>query len=242
MEVETAVRRLQASPYVEYAEPNYIWTLDVIPNDPRLDELWGLINTGQTGGTADADIDAELAWNVSTGSRGVVVGVIDTGVDYNHPELAANMWTNAGEIAGNGIDDDNNGYVDDVRGWDWVNDDNDPFDDHSHGTHCAGTIGAIGDNGIGVAGVNWQVTIMPLKFLDAAGSGYTTDAVRAVQYATTMGADLTSNSWGGASFSQALHDAIQAAGAAESAVVAAAGHDYADNDAAPHCPGAYERG
>ena len=137
--VDDAIRQLKARSDVEYAEPNYIWTANVVPNDPLMPDLWGMNNTGQTGGTADADIDADMAWDVSTGSHNVVVAVIDTGVDYNHPDLAANIWTNPGEIAGNGIDDDGNGYIDDIHGWDFVNDDNDPFDDNGHGTHCSGT-------------------------------------------------------------------------------------------------------
>ena len=123
----------------------------------------------------DADIDAPEAWNVTTGSRAVVVAVIDTGIDYRHPDLAANMWRNPGEIPGDGIDNDGNGFVDDVYGWDFANNDADPFDDEGHGTHVAGTIGAVGNNGTGVAGVNWQVSLMALKFLGADGSG-TTDA------------------------------------------------------------------
>src|SRR5262249_48878129 len=145
--------------------------------------LWGLHNTGQTGGTPDADIDAPEAWDVTTGSSSVVVAVIDTGVDYTHPDLAANIWTNAGEVPGNGVDDDHNGYVDDVHGYDFVNNDGDPMDDHFHGTHVAGTIGAVGNNGTGVAGINWNVKIMALKFLDGNGGGYASDAIRAVNYA-----------------------------------------------------------
>ncbi len=164
---EQAIAALRENPNVKYAEPNYIVHSDTAPNDARYLELWGMNNTGQTGGTAGADIDAERAWNVSTGSPSVVVAVIDTGVDYNHPDLAANIWSNPGEIAGNGIDDDGNGFIDDIHGWDFANNDNNPIDDNGHGTHCSGTIGAVGNNGIGVAGVNWHVSIMGVKFLDA---------------------------------------------------------------------------
>ena len=126
----------------------------------RFSELWGMHNTGQTGGTPGADIHAPEAWDITTGSRQIIVAVIDTGVDYTHPDLTNNIWTNPGEIPGNGIDDDGNGYVDDVHGYDFVNNDGDPMDDHDHGTHCSGTIGGEGNNGIGVAGVCWQVRIM----------------------------------------------------------------------------------
>ena len=125
---------------------------------------------------ADADIDAVEAWDISTGSSSIKVAVIDTGVDYTHPDLVDNMWTNPGEIAGNGIDDDENGFIDDVHGWDFANDDSDPMDDHSHGTHCAGTIGGVGNNGIGVAGVCWDVEIVALKWITAGGSGVGSDA------------------------------------------------------------------
>jgi subtilisin family serine protease len=169
MTVEEAIRRYGSHRDLHYLEPNYIVRANVLPNDPMFSELWGMRNTGQTGGVSDADIDADEAWELSTGSRSVVVGVLDTGVDYSHPDLAANMWTNSAETPDNGIDDDGNGFVDDYRGWDFANGDNDPIDDHNHGTHCAGIIGAVGDNGIGVVGVNWEVSICPLKFLAACG-------------------------------------------------------------------------
>ena len=208
--VANAVQALSANPNVKYAEPNYVVHADVfIPNDPQFDQLWGLDNFGQTGGTPDADIDAPEAWDISTGTGAIVVGVIDTGVDYTHEDLAGNMWTNPGEIPGDGIDNDGNGFVDDVYGYDFINDDGDPFDDNDHGTHISGTIGAVGNNGIGVVGVNWDVQIMALKFLSAGGSGSTAGAIAAVDYATMMrnsgvNIQLTSNSWGGGGFSQAL--------------------------------------
>ncbi|NBP89542.1 MAG: peptidase S8, partial [Planctomycetia bacterium] len=205
----------------------------------------GLHNTGQGGGTADADIDATEAWQVSTGSRDVIVGVVDSGIDYTHPDLAANIWVNPGEIAGNGIDDDGNGFVDDVHGYDFVNDDGDPFDDNGHGTHCAGTIGGVGNNGIGVTGVNWEVSLMGLKFLDAGGSGSTSDAIQAINYATMMRTQygqnvrVTSNSWGGGGSSNAMRQAIDAGAAADILFVAAAGNDSSDNDAYPQYPASY---
>lgn len=223
-------------------EPDRIITSAALPNDPSFSRLWGLHNTGQTGGVGDADIDAAEAWNVTTGSREVVVGVIDTGIDYRHPDLAANMWRNPGEIAGDRIDNDRNGFVDDVYGWDFANNDADPFDDEGHGTHVAGTIGAVGNNGTGVAGVSWQVSLMALKFLGADGSGTTSAAVAALNYATMMrqthGVNVvaTNNSWGGGGASTALTNAIAAGGNAGILTVAAAGNESANNDTTPSYP------
>jgi subtilisin family serine protease len=244
--VAQAVQALSRNPNVRYAEPNYILYADLEPNDPGFPGLWGLHNTGQTGGTLDADIDAPEAWDIATGTGEVVAGVIDTGVDYNHEDLAANMWTNDAELYGTvGVDDDGNGYIDDVYGWDFYNDDNDPFDDDGHGTHCSGTIGAMANNSTGVVGVNWNVQIMALKFLNEGGGGLTDDAVEAVLYATWMrnhGVNivLTSNSWGGGGFSQALKDAIQASGDAGMLFIAAAGNGRTDTDANPHYPSSYD--
>ena len=223
---------------LKIAEPDYIVHADITPDDTSFAQLYGLHNTGQTGGVADADIDAPEAWEITTGSRAIRVGVIDTGIDYTHPDLAANIWTNPAEIAGNGLDDDGNGYVDDVRGWDFVNNDADPMDDHYHGTHCAGTIGAVGGNSLGVVGVNWQVSLVPIKFLGIYG-GTTSDAVESVAYATGLGLDLTSNSWGGGGFSQALYDVIAEAGAAGHLFIAAAGNHSANTDASFNYPSSY---
>jgi subtilisin family serine protease len=243
-----ALAELRRDPRVRFAERDVTYSVDSLPNDPSLGQLWGLNNTGQvvngSGGTADADIDAPEAWGTTTGSHSVVVAVIDTGVDYAHPDLAANIWTNPGESCpgcqNDGIDNDGNGYVDDVHGWDFVNGDNDPFDDHGHGTHVAGTIGAVGDNGLGVAGVNWNVQIMPLKFIGANGQGTADDAVRAILYATRMGAVVSNNSWGGEDFSQSLEDAIADADAHGSLFVAAAGNSFKDNDATPDYPSGFD--
>jgi len=237
---EQAIARIAGNPRVRFVEPNYIVHASRAPNDPHYPSLWGLHNTGQSGGVPGADIDAERAWNVSTGSRNIKVAVIDTGVDYNHPDLAANIWTNPGEIAGNGIDDDHNGFVDDVHGWDFANDDNNPTDDVGHGTHVAGTIGAIGNNGVGVVGVNWQVTIVPVKFLGSDGSGATSDAINAIDYATQIGARVMNNSWGGGGFSQALLDAIRRANNAGALFVAAAGNNGTNNDLTPAYPSNYD--
>ncbi len=236
---EAVLKSLRADPRVEHAELNYEVSIYAVPNDPQFSSLWALNNTGQTGGLADADIDAPEAWDVQTGGS-VVVAVIDTGVDYTHPDLSANMWSNSGEIAGNGIDDDGNGYIDDIYGYDFANNDGDPMDDNRHGTHVSGTIAAVGDNNIGVVGVSWNAKIMALKFLAANGSGYTDDAVGAVAYAIQMGARIMNNSWGGGGFSQVLRDAISDANDAGILFVAAAGNSAANTDNTVNYPSGYD--
>lgn len=242
MSVDDAIARYSGDDRIEFIEPNYLYHADVVPNDQYFNYLWGMRNTGQVvrpgapAGIAGADIDATLAWDLFTGSPAVLVAIIDSGVDYTHPDLAANMYVNPGEIAGNSVDDDGNGYVDDVRGWDFLNNDNDPMDDMWHGTHCAGTLGAVGNNGIGVVGINWNVSILPLKFLDAVGDGNTADAISAIHYATMMGARVTSNSWGGGPNSTALRDAILEARDAGILFVASAGNNALNNDVVPYFP------
>ena len=238
MSVEEGVARLALDPRVEYAEPNYLWSINRTPDDPRYPEQYGLNNVGQTGGIVGADIGAERAWDTFTGDPELLIGDIDTGAEYDHPDLAANIWTNPGEIPGNGIDDDHNGWVDDVHGYDFYNHDGDPRDDNGHGTHTAGTIAAVGDNGEGVTGVVWHAKLVLLKFLNSSGSGPTSAAVEALQYAITMHLRLTNNSWGGGFYSRALEDAIAAAGAAGQLFVAAAGNSRANTDAAPQYPSA----
>lgn len=265
-----AIAALKLRSDVIYAEPNYLRYKQVSPNDPRYAEMWNLKNTGQSSGggvgKVGFDIDAELAWNVTTGSRSVVVGVIDEGIDINHPDLRDNIWTNPGEIAGNGVDDDANGYIDDVNGWDFAHNDNTvfdytlgtypppnnfPSDVDDHGTHVAGTIGATGNNGAGVVGVNWQVSLLPLKFLTANG-GTSANALKAFAYAKAMretwqssghtrGANITvlNNSYGGGGYSQAEADAIRALGEAGILFVAAAGNSGLNNDQIPAYPASY---
>ncbi len=239
--IEDALESFNARDDVLYVQPNYrVYADSVFPNDTRFNDLWGLHNTGQSGGQANADIDAPEAWDISTGSESVIVAVIDTGVDYNHEDLAANMWVNQLEYNGTGgVDDDGNGYVDDIYGYDFDHGDGDPMDDHYHGTHCAGTIGAVGNNGKGVTGVCWNVEIMAVKFLDSGGNGWTSDAIDSVEYATLMGAHIMSNSWGGGAYDQGLKDAIDAAGANGILFVAAAGNDSVNNDTYPHYPSSY---
>jgi subtilisin family serine protease len=226
-------------------EPDRMVSRDAVPNDPSFSRLWGLNNTGQTGGVADADVDAVEAWDTTTGSRSVVVAVVDTGIDYRHVDLAGNMWRNPGEVAGDRIDNDGNGYVDDVFGWDFANNDADPFDDEGHGTHVAGTIGAVGNNGTGVVGVSWNVSLMALKFLGANGSGTTSAAIAALNYATRMRRDFgvnvvaTNNSWGGGGASTALRSAITAGESAGIVCVAAAGNESTNNDSTAAYPAQY---
>lgn len=239
--VEEAIRQYEAMPGVRYAEPNTKYELAVAPNDPRYLQQWGYDNVGQTGGTPDADVDAPEAWGHTTGSHDVIVAVVDTGIDYTHPDLAGNMWTNPDEIAGNGIDDDSNGWIDDVHGIDTdvANPDGDPMDDNGHGTHVAGTIGAVSNNGTGVAGMNWNVQLMALKAFDANGDS--ADVLTAWEYALDNGATIINNSWGGPA-NAALYDAIAAN---PSLFVCAAGNGDTDgigdnNDGAqPFYPASY---
>ncbi|MFH1090162.1 MAG: S8 family peptidase, partial [Pseudomonadota bacterium] len=246
LSVEKAVEFFKNDQQVEYAEPNYIYRLRVnIPNDPLFGSLWGQNNTGQTvGGTynlnnpgmVDADMDLPEAWMTLTDCSQVIVAVLDTGIDYNHPDLVNNIWINPGEIPGNGIDDDNNGYVDDAQGWDFVDDDPDPMDYEGHGTHVAGTIAAEGNNGLGVVGVCWQAKVMAVRVLNALGSGSTADIITGLTYAGAMGAEVINLSLGGSAYSQALKDAIDASSAL---VVCAAGNDGTDNDISPKYPASY---
>ena len=214
MTEDEAIELFKNDPNVEYVEPNYIVELNVIPDDVLYNYLWGMDR-----------INAPAAWDSETGYWPIVVGVIDTGVDYTHPDLVNNMWINPGEIAGNGVDDDGNGYIDDVYGYDFANDDGDPYDDFAHGTHVAGTIGAVGNNAQGVVGINWTTQIMALKFIGSNGFGTTLGAIQAIDYAVSMGVKLTNNSWGCLGcYSQAMEDSIQAANDAGMLFVAAAGN------------------
>ena len=234
---------LEKSPdLVAYAELDYIvhhQSTPVFPDDPSFDQQWHLHNTGQTGGTSDADIDAPEAWGITTGSPAVVVAVIDSGMDLTHPDLTPNLWINPDEIPDNNLDDDNNGYIDDIHGWNFVTNTASPMDDNGHGTHTAGIVGASGNNAIGVSGVSPVVQLMPLKFTSASGSGTTSDAIDAIHYATTKGVFLSSNSWGGSGFSQAMKDAIDAAHTAGIGFIAASGNSGINNDLYPYYPASF---
>lgn len=226
-------------------EPNYRVRITSVPNDELFKYMWSLQNTGQTGGTANADIDATSAWNITTGSDDVIIAIIDTGIDYNHPDLAANIWTNPGEIAGNGLDDDHNGYIDDVHGYDFCtygghSRDSDPMDEHGHGSHVSGTIGAVSNNSAGVTGINWHCKLMSCRFLDEKGYGNTADAIDAINYAVANGAKVLNNSWGGDGYSSSLAAAITNARDNGVLFVAAAGNAGADNDNSDNYPSNYQ--
>jgi len=245
--IQQVLAAYNRDPSVEYAELNYIVSICKTPDDPLYSLQWPLENTGQMypesgsynhpPGTPDCDIDAPEAWDIHTGSSKVVVAVVDSGVDYRHRDLQGNIWVNSSEIPDNGIDDDDNGYIDDIYGYDFINNDSDPIDDLGHGTHCSGIIAARGNNGLDVAGVCWNAKIMALKFLNAAGQGYTSDAVTAFYYAVENGADVISSSWGGGNYSETLKEAIDYAHSQGVIMVAAAGNGYSDT---PHYPACYE--
>ncbi|TRY51081.1 Serine protease, subtilase family, signal peptide [Cryptosporidium tyzzeri] len=250
---------------VEYVEPDQEVRLAdfgissdsgaIYPNDPKFSEQWGMYNR-----VANTDSKVLMAWkhlgintSVSKGSgvyytpenhpkREVIVAVIDTGVDYTHPDLVENMWVNEKELYGRpGVDDDMNGYVDDIYGYDFANNRGAPVDDEGHGTHCAGTIAAKGNNHEGISGINWKgVKIMALKFLRGNGVGFLSDSVKAINYAIKMGANILSNSWGGGSFSQATYDAIKRSIDKNMLFVVAAGNDRNNNDIRPTYPSAYQ--
>ena len=238
--VHDAVTRFNQSANILYAEPNYKYRFLRIPNDPNFPQQWALHNTGQTGGTVDADIDGPEAWDIQTGSKKVLVAVADSGIDYKHPDLGPNLWMNTKELFGlPNVDDDGNGYADDFYGYDFVNNDGDPADDVFHGTFCAGIIGAMGNNMTGITGVCWNASIVALKVGDANGVSLDA-AIAAIEYATAMGAQVINASWGGYQYSQALKDAIDAAGESGVLFAAAAGNDSSDNDQYPLYPASYE--
>ena len=228
-----AIAQLKSNPAVDYIEPNYMYYRQTTPNDELFSQLWGMNQA------ANNDIDAPEAWDIYTGDPNYRIAIIDTGIDFNHPDLQGNIWVNPGETPNDGIDNDGNGYIDDVSGWDFtgtglgtkfVNGDNNPQDGDGHGTHVAGTIAGKGNNGIGVTGVVWGAKIVPLKFLGDDGSGSTANAILAVDYCRINGIKLSNNSWGGGGSSTALRTAISNAGAADHLFVAAAGNSSLNID------------
>jgi len=244
---QEAIDALSADPAVEFVEPNWVVNHQVVSNDTHYvnGNLWGMYGDNSTPANAFGSRAAE-AWARTADCSNVVVGVIDEGYMFTHPDLAANAFKNPGEIEGNGIDDDLNGYIDDIQGWDFDGNNNTVFDGvgDDHGTHVSGTIGAVGGNGIGVAGICWSVKLLNAKFLGSQG-GTTANAILAVDYFTDLklrhGLNLvaTSNSWGGGGFSQGLQDAITRAEQANILFVAAAGNSATDNDVTASYPSNY---
>lgn len=242
------VQLLESDPRVRYAEPNYLLHIARTPDDPDFDKLWGLRNVGQTGGTNGADVSAMEAWDISTGSKDIIIAIIDTGIDFNHEDLAANMWVNTkecpqgfGKCSANGQDEDGNGYVDDFYGANTITDNGNIMDDFGHGTHVAGTIGGVGNNGTGVVGVNWNIRMLGCKFLSASGSGTTANAIKCFNYISELknkqgyNIVLTNNSWGGGLFNEALLEAMS--GADAPLHICAAGNS---NSSLVHYPAGYE--
>jgi hypothetical protein len=226
---------LRSDHRIGFVEPDYRIECAGVPRDSLFYRQWALYN----GRRERADIDIVDAWRVFTGSRRVIIGVIDTGIDYLHPDLAPNIWRNDGEIEGNGIDDDRNGYVDDYRGWNFVADTNDPMDRYAHGTQIAGIIGALVDNRIGIAGINHYVSLLACKGLSDYGTGFSSDLSAAVYYAVDNGAAVINASWGSFQYAQVTRDAIAYAERHNVLFVAAAGNKLTDTDQRPFYPASY---
>lgn len=243
-----AIQSLTKNSGVAYAEPNYIYRKFAMPNDPSLHLNWGIKNFGQIDsdgvkGVVGMDADLERVWE-QVSDTSIIVAVIDTGIDYTHPDLRNNIYINEKELYGTpGVDDDGNGYVDDIYGMNFSNASSptpNGLDDQSHGTHCAGVIGAEGNNGIGIAGVNWNVKMLPVKFLSADGSGSLAGAIAAIDYAVNRGAKVLSNSWGGNIESQALYEAVLRTHEKGTLFVAASGNDGKNNDQTRTFPATYD--
>lgn len=244
--IEQTLERLNSVPEVLIAEPNYIYRAIRSPNDPEYKRLWGLRNTGDLDaeglkGLRGIDVGAKKAWAMTTGNKHTVIAVIDTGIDFSHPDLVKNAWVNTRERNGvAGVDDDGNGFVDDIHGWDFVTNSGIMIDPFEHGTHCAGTIAADGNNHIGVVGVAWRASLMSVRFLNDGGSGTLVDAVRAIDYSVMMKAKISSNSWGGSQNSEILRQAIERARDAGQLFVAAAGNAARNNDLRPYYPAGFQ--
>lgn len=239
-DVSAALVVLRANASVVYAEPNYVLHGALVPNDSLFAQQWALHNTGQTGGTAGADLHAPPAWDLSTGSASVLIGVLDSGMEMEHPELVGNLWLNVDESRGiQGDDDDVNGYVDDLHGFDFVNMDGNPEDDGNHGTLVTGAIAATGDNHVGIAGVTWHSQLVVIKVLNSVGEGDVGAALAGLEYARLVGVKVACAAWSGEGHSQFLLDAINAAGQGGMLIVAAAGNDGVDLDTTPRYPASY---
>ena len=250
--VEDAMSKYRQSPAVEYAEPNYLYQVSMIPDDSQFTSLWGLHNTGQTVngtvGTVGVDIEAPNAWDLTTGSPNVIIGVVDSGIAYDHPDLAPNIWINTGEIPNDGIDNDGNGYIDDVNGYDFANDDPDPMDapffpsgNPGHGTHVAGTIATVGNNGLGITGVMHTAKLMALKAGNVTGNLTTAAILQAEDYARVNGARAINASFGRSDgpCSQAEYDMLSALNTAGVMFLVAAGNDNVNTDVTPSYPAQY---
>ncbi len=237
------IRACLASGLVAWAEPDYLIRSTQRPNDPSFVDgsQWYLDNTGQSGGRADADIDATNAWEIRRDAGDIIVGIIDTGLRTTHEDIRGNLWHNPNEIPNNGRDDDQNGYIDDVHGINAILDTGDPADDAGHGTHVAGILGAEGNNGVGIAGVAWDVQLMGLRFLNRLGEGATSDAIECITYAATNGAHVINASWGSNAFSQALNSAVSLALQSDIVLVAAAGNERRNNELVPLYPASYSQ-
>lgn len=231
--VRRLLKRMRTQGRRMRCEPDFVISAQALPNDSYYSYQY-----------APAIMSLPDAWDITTGSTDVIALVIDTGIEYDHPDLINNMWVNPGEIAGNGIDDDGNGYIDDVYGINAINGSGDPYDDQGHGTHCAGILGASGNNATGTAGVAWNTKIIGAKFLGASGSGYTSDAIEGIYYGVSLknaghNIVVSNNSWGGTGYSPALYSAIQASENAGILFVAAAGNSTVNTDSSPHYPSSY---
>ena len=248
---EKSAQKLSHFDGVYYVEPNVIFTispikLDTVNAGDIFPQQWGLKNTGNNSGglffpgKKGMDVNAVGAWKITTGDRHIKIAVIDTGVDYNHKDLSGQVWTNDVEKNGKaGVDDDGNGFIDDIHGYNFVGNNGNPMDDHGHGSHCSGVIGA-NHNSDGISGVMNNLEIVGVKFLDSKGSGTLAAAIQSIDYALKLGVDIMSNSWGGGGRTQALYDAIEAANQKGIIFVAAAGNASANNDTTPSYPASYE--
>jgi len=253
-DILSIVNNYLACPNIAYVEPNYIIKpnvnpktknnrpifnsfsqIDTFPNDPDFDKQWSLHNIGQLGGKLDSDIDALEAWKIQKGDENIIIAIIDTGIDYNHPDLVENIWMNTDEIPDNGIDDDSNGFIDDIMGWDFAYKNSDPKDTIGHGTLCAGVAGAVTNDTIGIAGVSWNCKIMNVKMFYDNYTASVLDAAMAVKYAADNGANVISMSWGDYTHYQVLEDACNYSYEKGALLIAAVGNDNAniENDYPP---------